>query len=384
MRVIALLASIVLAGCSGMSLNPTTWFGRGDTGPKMAGLPELRGALPVRTLWQASVGPAGNAAFSAALAGGAVFAAAADGTVARFDAATGAQSWRVKTGSLLSGGVGADSQTIAVGTGEGEVIALSANAGELRWRARVSSEVLAPPVVAGDLVLVRSSDSRLFALDAKDGRRRWVYQRSVPSLTVRGPVGLVVSRGFAFAGFPGGKLIAISLANGAVRWEATVALPRGATELERVSDVVGLPQIIGREICAVAYQGRVACFDSSNGNALWSREMSSTAGLGVDSRFVFVSDDRGSIHALDRAGGTSVWKQDRLFLRKLTAPLALGREIAVADVQGYVHFLARDTGGFIGRTATDGSPVLANPVAIDSDRFIVQTRNGNLYSMTVR
>ena len=384
MRAIALLGWLLLSACSSVSLNPTEWFGRGSPGPKMADLPELKDAVPVTTLWHANVGAAGNSVFFPAIAGGAVFAAAADGTVARFDIATGSQAWRAKPSGSLSGGVGADGTLAVVGTGEGEVIALSADKGEVKWRARVSSEVLAAPVMAGDIVLVRSSDSRVFALDATDGRRRWVYQRTAPNLTVRSPVGVVAVRGFVYAGFPGGKLVALSLSNGGVRWEGTVALPKGATELERVSDVVGLPQAVGREICAVAYQGRIACFDIANGNPLWSRQMSSTAGLGVDSRFVFVSDDKGTIFALDRSGGTSVWKQDRLFHRKLTAPLPLGREVAVADVQGFVHFLARDTGSFVGRAATDGSPVLASPVQLDTGKFLIQTRNGALHAMAVR
>ena len=152
-------------------------------------------------------------------------------------------------------------------------------------------------------------------------------------------------------------IAATALANGSVRGETTVALPRGATELERVTDVVGLPIVAEREVCAAAYQGRTGCFELANGNSLWSRELSSTAGLGLDARYVFVSDEKGAVHALDRAGGATIWKQDRLFLRRLTAPLALGREVAVGDVEGYVHFLSRETGAFVGRVATDGSPI---------------------------
>src|SRR3972149_5348703 len=97
---------------------------------------------------------------------------------------------------------------------------------------------------------------------------------------------MVIARGMVFAGFSGGKLVAVLLANGGVRWEATVSLPRGTTELERVTDVVGLPWISEREVCAVAYQGRVACFDVITGNLLWARPMSSTAGLDADPRYV--------------------------------------------------------------------------------------------------
>jgi outer membrane protein assembly factor BamB len=169
-----------------------------------------------------------------------------------------------------------------------------------------------------------------------------------------------------------------------VRWETTVALPRGATELERVTDVIGLPVVTEREVCAVAYQGRIGCFELANGQAVWSREMSSTSGLSLDARYAFVSDDKGAVHALDRSGGPSVWKQDKLRLRNLSAPLALGREIGVADIQGYVHFLARDSGAFVGRVATDGSPVSTNPVMLPNGGFLIQTRNGGLYAFSIK
>jgi outer membrane protein assembly factor BamB len=348
----------------------------------MAELPELRSAIPTILLWQASVGAAGNAVFTPAFAAGSVYAAAQDGTVVRIEAG-GRQVWRVNAGQVLSGGVGADGRLAIVGTPEGEVIAFDAANGEPRWRARVSSEVLSAPALSGDLVIVRSADSRIFALDARDGKRRWIYQRSTPTLSVRTPVGSAVSRGFVFAGFAGGKLVALATANGALRWEGTVALPRGATELERVTDVVGLPYVAEREVCAVAYQGRIACFDLGSGNAVWTRNMSSTTGLDADPRYVFVSDDKGFVHALDRTSGSSVWTQDRLARRNLTAPLALGREVAVGDVQGYVHFLARENGSFIGRTATDGTPIQATPVRLENG-FVVQTRAGGLFAVATK
>ena len=381
MRRACFLAIALLTGCSSVSVNPLDWFGK-DTGPKMAELPELRSAVPTSLLWQASVGSAGSAVFTPAFAGGSVYAAAQDGTVVRFEAG-GRQVWRVNAGKTLSGGVGSDGRLVVVGTAEGEVIAIEAATGAARWRARVSSEVLSAPAVAGDIVVVRSADSRIFALDPQDGKRRWVYQRSTPTLSVRTPVGALVSRGFVFAGFSGGRLVALATGNGALRWEGAVALPRGATELERVTDVIGLPFVAEREVCAVAYQGRVACFDLGTGNAMWSRAMSSTSGLDADSRYIFVSDEKGAVHALDRSSGSSVWTQDRLFRRGLTAPLALGRQIAVGDVQGYVHFLAREDGSFVGRTATDGSPIQAEPVRLENG-FIVQTRAGGLFALAVK
>ena len=156
--------------------------------------------------------------------------------------------------------------------------------------------------------------------------------------------------------------------------------PKGSTELDRVADITSVPVISGQIICSVAYQGRVACFDLGNGNLIWARDMSSSAGLAIDSRYLYVSDDRGSLHALDMASGASLWKQDKLFLRRLTAPQVRGQLIAVADVQGIVHFLSREDGSFVARLATDGSPVVAPLQALGSS-LLMQTSNGGVYAI---
>jgi outer membrane protein assembly factor BamB len=366
-RALAALAVLVTA-CSSPS------------GPKPAELPPIEEAARVRVLWTASAGDGERFTFSPALADGAVFTASRDGTVSRLDAASGRAAWSVSAGTRLSAGVGSDGRVVAVANEEGEVFALDAQTGERRWSARASSEVIAAPAVAGDLVLVRSIDNRLFAFGAQDGKRRWIYQRAPASLIIRAPAGITVHGDTAFAGFAGGKLAAIALANGGLRWEATVALPKGATELERVTDVVGAPALQGNEVCAVAYQGRLACYEAASGRQLWARDVSSLTGVSLDARYAFVSDERGAVQAFDRSNGRSVWKQDKLTHRQLSLPLPFGEVLAVGDLEGYVHFVARETGAFVARYATGAGPVRAAPEAIPGG-LLVQTRDGSLHAL---
>ena len=363
-------------------MNPVDWFSSKASGPKPSELPVLSNAQGVKVLWTASIGAAEAFVFAPALSGDSVYVASRSGTVARLDATSGQPKWRVSVGKRISGGVGSDGVLAVVATDEGEVFALDAQNGAVKWRARVSSEVLAAPKLADELVLVRSADSRIFAFGAEDGKRRWVYQRAAASLIVRSPVGMSVAQGQVYAGFSGGKLAAIGLANGNLRWEATVALPKGATELERVTDVVGEPATQGREVCTAAYQGRVGCYDMQNGNQLWTREMSTLTGVAFDARYAFVADDKGAVHALDRTNGRSIWKQDRLAYRQLTLPLPLGTEVAAGDLQGFVHFMARESGAFLARIATDGTPIRAAPVRLPGG-FLVQTQGGGLYALTL-
>jgi outer membrane protein assembly factor BamB len=60
--------------------------------------------------------------------------------------------------------------------------------------------------------------------------------------------------------------------------------------------------------------------------------------------------------------------------------LPVGNSVVVGDYQGYVHFLASDSGAFIGRYATSGGAIRAAPVAVPGG-VLVQTQNGGLFAL---
>lgn len=370
--------ALAMVGCSTISdamdsINPFS-----SSGPKMTPLEPIKATADVRTRWTATAGKAGNYAFTPAVVDKTVYVTGSDGTIARLD--DGAAVWRVNAGQPLSAGVGSDGKLVAVGTPKGEVLAFSAADGKALWQARVSSEVLAAPAVSSDGVAVRSGDNRVFLFDA-EGRRKWVYQRATPSLSLRSTASPVFADRYVFAGFPGGKLVALDLKNGAPIWEGTVALPKGTTELDRVADIVSAPVIDGRQVCAVAFQGRVACFDLGQGGQLiWARDFSSAVGITIDGRYLFITDEKGAVHALDRSTGASLWKQDKLVNRRVSAPVVKRGLVMVADGQGMVHFLSREDGAFAARTQTDGTPVVVTPQAMGST-FLVQTSGGTVMAL---
>lgn len=385
--ILAGVLAIGLAGCStlgdvgdSLSTGFGLWGGK-DPKEQPAPLTEFTPSFTVRTAWQTAVGAAGDYVFSPAEAAGSVFTASHDGIVTRLDAESGKAVWKIETGKKLSGGVGVGNGLALVATAKGEVLAYDLD-GKLAWESKVSSEVLSAPQAAEGVVVARAADGRIFGLDAKDGKRKWVYQRELPALSVRSHAGVLVTRGAVFAGYAGGKLVALSLMNGVLGWEASVSQPRGATELERIVDITSLPVLDGRQICAVAYQGKVACFDVTNGNPVWSRDLSSISGLTVDHAYMVVSDAKGAVHALDKSSGASIWKQDKLFNRRLTTPAVKNGKIIVADLQGYVHLLSREDGSFLSRAATDGSSVGAAPLMIGQNALI-QTRNGGLFALAI-
>lgn len=371
-----------LAACSTVGNVYDRWFGSTPKS-KPAALVVFKETAQARIVWQASVGPAERTVFFPAVVANTVYAAGANGQVAELDAKSGKQVARINTGQRLSGGVAASGSLLMLGSAKGEVLAYDASGKQL-WKHQLAGEVLAPPAIEGTLVVVRAGDGRIYGLDALSGKQRWVYQRSTPALSLRSYSGVVVERGAVFAGFPGGRLVALNAVTGAVGWDSVVALPRGTTELERVADVMGLPVVDGDRVCAVAYQGRVACFDTQSGTTIWARDMSSVAGMDADHRGAYITDDKNAVIALDKSNGGSLWKQDKLFGRGLSAPLAFGRYVIVADFEGYVHFLAREDGSFAARVATDGTAIGATPIALDADTILVQTRKGGVFAIGVQ
>ncbi|HEX8874755.1 MAG TPA: outer membrane protein assembly factor BamB, partial [Nitrosospira sp.] len=336
------------------------------------------GARPV---WQNVIDESQTSAFSPVLDDGAIYGAGVNGRLVRFDAATGRATASVDTRRQLSAGIGTGEGMLLVGTFKGEVLAFEEKNGKSLWTAQVSSEVLSPPRAEGGMVVVRTGDGRIFGLDAASGKRKWIYQGATPSLTVRSFAGVLISRGRVFAGFAGGKLIAINLANGSVAWEAVVSRPRGATELERITDVTSLPVVNEYQVCAVAYQGRVACFDIETGSQIWARDVSSDAGLAMDNHYVYISEDRGAVVAYDKNDGGGVWRQDILAGLRLSPPLVRGNHIVVADSQGYISLIRNSDGSVIARSPTDGSAIVTRPVPLP-EGVAVQTKKGGLYAFS--
>lgn len=348
-------------------------------GPEPARLVEFKPSAKLKVAWKINVGEAGYYIFTPAIYGDSVFAASNRGDLLRLNASNGKTIWRVDTKAPLSGGVGIGENMVLVGTAKGSVLAYDLQ-GKPLWQARISSEVLSAPQAAGEFVIVRSGDSRIFGLDARNGARRWEYQTTPPPLTLRANPGVMVIENFVIAGMPAGKLIVLNIANGGLVWETVVAAPKGDNELERITDIAGPPLVEAGRVCAATFQGRAACYETQKGGQLWARPASSIGSLATDDLSVYLSEDTGSVVALDRNSGASVWKQDKLAYRNVSAPLATKDYIVVGDFEGQVHFLKFEDGSFAARLPTDGGGIATAPKLL-GDKVLVQTRNGGLFAI---
>ena len=367
----ALLLLVIVSGCSSDKVEV-----------KPSPLVNFASTAKFDVRWQHNIGKAGVNVLLPAVTTELVIAANGKGGIQCFDLETGKSRWDIDNGFAISGGIGAGGGAVLLGGDKGDVAVYEEATGKLRWKSKVSSEVLSAPKLADGVVVVRTEDGRITGLDAKDGKRLWLYERATPALVARGNAGVTIRNNIVYAGFAAGKLTAIGLHNGVIVWESSVSQPHGNTELERISDIISLPIVSDSQVCAVAFQGRLGCFDSEQGGALWSRDISSDKGLTMSRKYLFLTDTGDVVSGLDKLSGSSYWKNDQLAQRKITAPLALENYLLVADFEGYLHALSRDDGSFVARMSTDGSAIRSAPVAA-GDGFVVQTSKGGLYYITI-
>ncbi|SDP81512.1 Beta-barrel assembly machine subunit BamB [Rhodoferax sp. OV413] len=342
--------------------------------PKPADLPANVALLGVRQAWTAKLGEVGFP-LEVNVNGGTVALATGNGTVLALDARTGRELWRTAVGAPLSAGVGSDGKVTAVVTRDNEVIALES--GKVLWRQRLGAQAYTAPLVAGGRVFVLAADRSVSAFDGQTGRKLWNQQRTGEAL-VLGQSSVLLAVGDTLVSGVSGRLVGMNPTNGSTRWEAPIAAPRGTNDVERLVDLVGRVSRVGDVVCARAFLSAVGCVDAARGRLLWTKPAQASEGVHGNEQMVFGTESDGKVIAWRRENGEQAWVSERLRYRSLSAPLAVGRSVAVGDGTGLVHFLSREDGSPLTRMATDGSAIVTAPV-LAGDTVVVVTHNGGIY-----
>jgi len=349
-------------------------------------LVDIEQTLDVRKLWSEKLGegteslriglnPSGD--------GNRIYAASYDGNVSAFNPENGDRVWQTELELNLSAGPGVGEGIVVVAGYDGDLVALDADDGSEQWRINIVSETLAKPAIADSSVVVYSIDGRLRVYSALDGRELWSLARDVPALTQRGSSSPIITGNTVIAGSDNGRLLAVDLDDGIIEWEAVLTPVSGRSDLDRLADIDGDMAIVGQDIYAVGYNGRLASLAAESGQLLWTREISSPSGVAVDWNNVYTVGDGGEVLALLRRNGDDVWRQESLLRREPTRPVAFNTAVVVGDFEGYVHFFNNFDGRPVARERVGQGMISGAPVVM-GDKLFVQSEDGELATFMVR
>ena len=380
---ILLVFTVILSGCAATEKVTNYFKGGSDNAEPPNPLVEFRPLINVIELWKKNNGVGTDEQYlklAPVIVNQRLYIVDSAGSIGAMDATNGKRLWQKKIAASesidgesgwfrggdinITGGPGYGEHTLMVGSLEGEVISLSAEDGNELWRTRVTSEVLSAPQRDSDIVIVRTIDGKVFGIDGDKGRRLWIYDRTVPPLTLRGTSTPAIDSGIVVAGFDGGKMAALDVRTGKLLWETSISAARGRSELERMVDIDSEPMIVDGTVYIATFQGHVAAVQLETGRILWSSDLSSYAGFSADDQNIYVSDEDSHVWALDRFDGTVLWEQEDLHARSVTAPAAVGDQIVVGDLEGYLHWISKNSGEFTARERLCKDPVIAKPIVV--------------------
>jgi outer membrane protein assembly factor BamB len=368
---LGLAALLIAAGCSKDK----------DVEPP-ATLVKFPATLPVKKLWGEGVGGGKKQSvlrlgLGPVVDNGVVFAASHKGEVLAASLDTGRHLWVKKLKIPISAGPGAGAGLVVVGSSKGTVVTLDGATGRELWRARLNSELLSAPAIGEKVIVIRSVDGRLHGLDTHTGKELWSVEQQVPRLSLRGTATPIIAKEVAICGFDNGKVMAVSLNTGDTVWDTALATPHGRTELDRLVDIDSTVRVVGDNVFAAGFQGRTAMLALDSGQIWWGHDMSSYRGLAVDDDNLYVTQSDGIVVALRQRDGSELWRNQKMKLRRLSTPVLTSTAVAVADFQGYLHWLDKTTGELVARERVAKERISNSPAAV-GDTIVVLTDRGKL------
>jgi outer membrane protein assembly factor BamB len=368
---LGLAALLIAAGCSKDK----------DVEPP-AVLVKFPATLPVKKLWSEGVGGGKKQmvlrlGLGPVVDNGVVFAASHKGEVLAASLDTGRHIWVKNLKLPISAGPGAGAGLVVVGSSKGVIVTLDGATGRELWRSRLNSELLSAPAIGEKVVVIRSVDGRLHGLDAHTGKELWSVEQQVPRLSLRGTATPIIAKEVAISGFDNGKVMAVSLTSGDTVWDSALASPHGRTELDRLVDIDSAVRVVGDNVFAAGFQGRTAMLALDSGQIWWGHDMSSYRGLAVDADNLYVTQSDGIVVALRQRDGSELWRNQKLKLRRLSTPVLTSTAVAVADFQGYIHWLDKSTGELVARERVAKERITNSPVVV-GDTVVVLTDKGKL------
>ncbi len=180
-----------------------------------------------------------------------------------------------------------------------------------------------------------------------------------------------------------GKLVAINLLDGAYIWETSIAIPRGRSEVERLTDINGSPVFNDNKIFVSSFNSGINAVTPVDGDVLWRNELiSANQGLNTDYSYLYLTDVNSDVWQLDQRNGASYWKQTDLHQRRLSIPVVYEEYVVVGDFEGYLHWLSKVDGRLLGRIEITDEPIVAQPVVVNKVLYVYAT-DGTLAAVQV-
>ncbi|PLX39220.1 MAG: hypothetical protein C0606_01390 [Hyphomicrobiales bacterium] len=289
--------------------------------------------------WTVNVRPEGEENDNAAGGGvaadnGRVFVSTAYGEVIALDAGSGQKVWTAKLHGPARTAPSAADGKVFVATQNNEIYALNQSDGSELWTYRGIAEnagllQTASPAVSSGIVVVPSTSGEIVALSTSSGDFRWsdMVSRSFRTEAVSGLADVsaspVIADGVVYAAGVGGRTIAVNLKSGSRLWEEGVGS-------------MHTPVVSGEAVFMVDIENRAVALSRKTGKPLWVTELprgekkkrNIWAGPVLAGGALWFVSNRGDMIAINASNGTAISSR-KIGSSAYVSPIAVSGQILV-------------------------------------------------------
>lgn len=290
------------------------------------------------------------------------------------------QRWALPIPGGVISPLAVDQDWVYFGGGDGFLYCVSLETGRVQWRYEIKNPQISRPTLSQGRVLVTSSDDGIYALDAATGKWLWQYRRkSAAAATIRGAAAPLVDGDQVLVGLSDGFLVALTLADGQLRWERKLHAGSKFTDVDAEA-------VVDRDrVFIPAYDGALYALRRTNGDVLWRFDAGGSRTVTLQAGRLLLPSSDGFVYALDPEGGKLLWKFE-LDGGVPTQIVATEHYAVVGSSFQYLYVLKADTGDLVSRFNSGWGSGFSGSLAFDSsnNRLYALSMAGNLYAFTLK
>ncbi len=326
--------------------------------------------------------------FKPAIDNNIVYACDAEGKILKLDISDGTIIKTINLNKPLSSCIAVSENNLLATTDDAKLLYIDKISNNIIREVALPTLSLEPPKTISNMALVKTNDSWLFNYifnhDTMNANLLWAYEHKQSILSLRlYDTFTIIEPDLVLTTVPNGGLSLLNLLTGSVIWNITVALPQGANDIDKLTDVVVAPVVANRETCLLSYNNKLSCFDLLNGNLLWDKQIVSNTNILLDDKSVYVLTTDGKIDAFDSSTGVFLWEnKDFMNPKAITLLSLLSDKLVLIDENSYIHLLNISTGR---KMATIPSSI-AQPLSvlnINNQSIIIQDKNAIISKYTI-
>ncbi len=278
--------------------------------------------------------------------------------------------------------------TLYVGTMTGKLAAINLSSRNRQWAdyqlegpkssgsfgcasAPAEVAVYGTPVLSKDLVYAGGYDGKIYAVDVSNGQLRWVYPRQDYIQPVVG--GLTQAGGKLFFGDSSGVIYALDAATGNELWR----FPTG-------DKVWSTPVVNSDTLYVASFDKKVYALNIADGKPKWQPFATSGAIVAtpiVSDGVVYVGSFDRYVYAINSLDGSRKWQSGAQAGNWFWAdPVLDNNTVYAPSLDGKVYAFKADDGSLV-TTIDIGDQVSSSPVVINKGTIVLATKQGKVLSI---